>query len=1374
MEMPAAGSGVIDVTEVVIHAMQNLSGEQVPLSSNSSGSSLLRVLHSPNFDDMNASFMSNFISEQEPVLRLAYLVVLSVATGMGNLLVLVAVLKFPSLRRPTNAMLGSLALSDFLVGTITVPLYTAWTTRPGIFDRSAVMCGLVLLSCLMMVTASQVSLLLLSVEQFLAVCHPFRHRNLLIGCPRLHTLGILFAWAASFLTAAVSLLAYDKKPAVACNYYSVFDETFLFVASICGVFFPFALIIYFNVRVLCAVKKNEKKMTFAYRGDDHCPILRKKGRAERSSYSFSSSKTDGSYYDPNHRSDNFKGFDNHVRTSDNVGTDNNREISHFTGIENKMEAPDDATPDNHMELSDYSGIENSVKISNDAATGHVKTSNDAATGHVKISSDADTGHVKISNDADTGHVKISNDAATGHVKTSNDAATGHVKISSDAATGHVKISSDADTGHVKISNDADTGHVKISNDADTGHVKISNDADTGHVKISSDADTGHVKISNDADTGHVKISNDADTGHVKISNDADTGHVKISNDADTGHVKISNDADTGHVKISNDADTGHVKISSDADTGHGHVKISNDADTGHVKISNDADTGHVKISRDADTGHVKISSDADTGHVKISSDADTGHVKISSDADTGHVKISRDAATGHLCPSVDRVRGMRSKTTEIPRRKYRRVTTIRHESVETNLKRGTAFQGGPQETYFHPRNNQTQHITKSCSLQDVVLKADTFNDNWNKNFRGSTQSLTLYDGSALSRESKITGANKLACLFGNKLNPMRHHQPKGFAENIICHTWRRRSTETVDKDSRQSSLRAPSLCCSRPSVSESDIAHGNEKVDAERRVSGVHCRTSDNSNFHRSFLLAASSNTTRKCKNDTRIKRLEQVTNKREVVQDYPFLCSKTSELLYPSRPRHMYDDLGDKSLQGVQSRLAKSLDHFSDEYVTNEIKTDDCSENMTSNNFTLGKTSLSSPLQADTVCYLCESMFKTSPKLLHYLGFTDCPYCKNPGYYSQMLESPSHLYKAEKESRFRSVLNDPHDEALYPTPIILEDKFEWPHFLSVLDTSKIYSHLKNNDIYRGSLSDEDKTQISFAKDRGTCNQILDAIKHVSTEETKMVECTGNSTNRDSVREHQHSGNSCYQRAGTGLATVVLNPTDGHFNPVSSNIEHSVEVLEEAGCAKRKEISDTLIHSEFSVHDGVTTGDQESKENEITMLMDSSDVETSVDSGISVNLVNYEDIKDSEDTELSQLRAKTCFDEDKAEEKYEEVSRKTIGCLPLFSATEPFRQLRLRRQSRSLSISSVGVSRKVRWMVALVCATFILAWFPFFVVILVNMFCDSCTLNYFLNAVIMVAFSKSMANPVVYALCHVEFRRAYGKVFKAIGLQSCC
>ena len=293
-------------------AMANHTSDQPSLNASRNDSSLPDLINSVKFDDIGASFMSNFISDQEHILRVAYLVVLSIATGLGNLLVLVAVLKFPSLRRHTNAMLGSLALSDFLVGTVTVPLYTAWTTRPGIFDRSAFMCGLVLLSCLLVVTASQVSLLMLSVEQYLAVCHPFRHRNLLIGCPRLHSFGVGFAWASSFLTAAVSLLAYDKKPSVACNYYSVFDENFLFVASIFGVFFPFALIIYFNVRVLCVVKKNEKRMTFAFRGDDHCPILRKKGRVERGSVSFTSSRTDPSGYDPTHRLSIYKGTDNIV------------------------------------------------------------------------------------------------------------------------------------------------------------------------------------------------------------------------------------------------------------------------------------------------------------------------------------------------------------------------------------------------------------------------------------------------------------------------------------------------------------------------------------------------------------------------------------------------------------------------------------------------------------------------------------------------------------------------------------------------------------------------------------------------------------------------------------------------------------------------------------------------------------------------------------------------------------------------------------------------------------------------------------------------------------------------------------------------------
>ncbi|GFO28465.1 dopamine receptor 3 [Plakobranchus ocellatus] len=282
---------------MINNSFLNETGKQTQKNLVNASTALPDLFNTVNFDKLRSSFMPNFISEKEPILRVAYLIVLSIATGLGNLLVLVAVLKFPSLRRATNSMLGSLALSDFLVGTVTVPLYIAWTTQPGIFDRSSFMCALVLESCLVVVTASQVSLLLLSVEQYLAVCHPFRHRDLLLGCPRLHALGVALTWTASLFTAAVFLLAFNKDRHVACSYYNVFDEMFLFIASIFGVFVPFAMIIYFNVRVLCVVKESEKRISFAIRGDDQCPILRRRERSDHGSFSISISKTESSSSD---------------------------------------------------------------------------------------------------------------------------------------------------------------------------------------------------------------------------------------------------------------------------------------------------------------------------------------------------------------------------------------------------------------------------------------------------------------------------------------------------------------------------------------------------------------------------------------------------------------------------------------------------------------------------------------------------------------------------------------------------------------------------------------------------------------------------------------------------------------------------------------------------------------------------------------------------------------------------------------------------------------------------------------------------------------------------------------------------------------------
>ncbi|KAK0050668.1 adenosine receptor A2b [Biomphalaria pfeifferi] len=213
--------------------------------------------------DRNSSYSKDdyyldLLHSKETIIRLVYLIIVSVGAVSGNMLVFVAILKFRSLRRATNVMLGSLAFADFLVGTVTVPLYILWMTSPGIFDSSMFMCGLVLLSCLLVVTASQISLLIMSVEQYFAVCHPFLHRNTLIHHNRLHTAAVTSTWVVSFLTTALSFLAFNTK-AVACSYYGVFDKTFLFIASIFGVICPFVVIISLNIKVVCAVKAHDKR-----------------------------------------------------------------------------------------------------------------------------------------------------------------------------------------------------------------------------------------------------------------------------------------------------------------------------------------------------------------------------------------------------------------------------------------------------------------------------------------------------------------------------------------------------------------------------------------------------------------------------------------------------------------------------------------------------------------------------------------------------------------------------------------------------------------------------------------------------------------------------------------------------------------------------------------------------------------------------------------------------------------------------------------------------------------------------------------------------------------------------------------------------------
>ena len=89
---------------------------------------------------------------------------------IGNSLVLAAILRTPSLRSPSTVFLGSLAVSDLLVGLVVQPLYIALRLKfsPSILHAYSILSGLV---C----AVSLCTMATISVDRFLALHHHMRY-----------------------------------------------------------------------------------------------------------------------------------------------------------------------------------------------------------------------------------------------------------------------------------------------------------------------------------------------------------------------------------------------------------------------------------------------------------------------------------------------------------------------------------------------------------------------------------------------------------------------------------------------------------------------------------------------------------------------------------------------------------------------------------------------------------------------------------------------------------------------------------------------------------------------------------------------------------------------------------------------------------------------------------------------------------------------------------------------------------------------------------------------------------------------------------------------------------------------------------------------
>ncbi|KAG9282303.1 trace amine-associated receptor 1b [Astyanax mexicanus] len=97
-------------------------------------------------------------------------------TLTGNLLVIVSIAHFKQLHTPTNHLILSLAMCDFLLGIFVMPLSTVRSVH-GCWYLEDLMCKLHTGMDIMLSTASIFHLMCVSTERFCAVCSPLTYRS---------------------------------------------------------------------------------------------------------------------------------------------------------------------------------------------------------------------------------------------------------------------------------------------------------------------------------------------------------------------------------------------------------------------------------------------------------------------------------------------------------------------------------------------------------------------------------------------------------------------------------------------------------------------------------------------------------------------------------------------------------------------------------------------------------------------------------------------------------------------------------------------------------------------------------------------------------------------------------------------------------------------------------------------------------------------------------------------------------------------------------------------------------------------------------------------------------------------------------------------
>ncbi|XP_029013062.2 trace amine-associated receptor 1-like [Betta splendens] len=205
----------------------------------------------------NTSCKKHLRPHSEAVLIHTLLSCISLLTASLNLLVIVSISHFRQLHTPTNLLLLSLAVSDFLVGLIVMPFQILLTEPCWLLGD--LMCALYYFLAFINISASILNMVLISVDRYVAICDPL-HYSTKISQRRVQ-ICVVLCWLYSVFYSFVSLYENFKQPG---RFNSCYGQCVIIIVGavdlVLGFVLPISSIIILYVRVFVVAVSQARSM----------------------------------------------------------------------------------------------------------------------------------------------------------------------------------------------------------------------------------------------------------------------------------------------------------------------------------------------------------------------------------------------------------------------------------------------------------------------------------------------------------------------------------------------------------------------------------------------------------------------------------------------------------------------------------------------------------------------------------------------------------------------------------------------------------------------------------------------------------------------------------------------------------------------------------------------------------------------------------------------------------------------------------------------------------------------------------------------------------------------------------------------------------